>query len=120
MSRAVMLTDLRLLEKERRDAIALELVSEMPGAACAGKGVWWSQIEREHAAARSVTRVREVVDPALALCAGCPAIVECDQLARVNHYYGLAAGMAWNNGRSSNPYQVKRKPQTSRDGEHAA
>ena len=103
---AVLLKDLRNLSYERREALALGLVTRVTGAACGGRGTWWSQIERVHAATSVASDARAVAKPAMELCASCPVMTACDQLARVNHYTGLAAGMAWKSGNSRNVGQV--------------
>lgn len=63
-------------------------------AACRGRGQWWSEREAEHAAAATRAAAVAAAAPAMELCARCPIVAACAELAALDHYTGLAAGAA--------------------------
>lgn len=72
---------------------------DVRGAACKGLGQWWSEQEAAHAAAGTPDAARAAANPAMVVCAGCPAITACSELAVIDRYTGLSAGAAYVNGR---------------------
>ncbi len=79
-------------------------------AECRGSGKWWSEREAAHAAASSRLEAAAAAAPAVALCARCPVIGRCGELAQVDSYTGLAAGAAYIDGRELRPHQCRRNP----------
>jgi len=67
-------------------------------AECRSRGKWWSEREGAHAAAGSRLEAAAAAAPAVALCARCPVMGRCAELAQVDSYTGLAAGAAYIGG----------------------
>lgn len=79
--------------------LAQQLVFEINGAPCKGRGKWWSQREVLHAKAITREEAAAATRPALKLCRRCPFYEECEQWAQLDEYTGLAAGSVYINGR---------------------
>lgn len=90
--------------------LAQQVIFEIDGAACKGRGKWWSRQEVRHAAARTREEAAVAATPALKLCRRCPFYDECEQWAQLDNYTGLAAGSVYINGRRRKPDTVIQRP----------
>jgi hypothetical protein len=70
------------------------IIARTGTAACQGRGQWWSEREAEHAAATTRSAAVLAAAPAMELCARCPIVASCTELATLDQYTGLAAGAA--------------------------
>lgn len=100
------------MKTTEQDARAQALVAQIHGAACKGRGLWWSRREADHAGARTPEAARAAAQPALAICdrdGGCPMRDLCGEWARVASYTGLAAGAVFDHGQPQDTNAVLRK-----------
>ena len=65
---------------------------------CTTQSRLWDRTERRFIEAPNQRQAWQAAQPALAYCANCPAIPECQRWAIADHYTGLAAGQAWVRG----------------------
>ncbi len=87
-----------------RRVLATDLLDQMDGqGACKGQSVLWTDCEKRHLAAKTKKEAAAAAAPALELCQDCPVIALCNELATVDEYTGLAAGLAWTDGKPRPP-----------------
>lgn len=84
-----------------RRVLADDLLERMGGqGACKGQSALWADSETRHLAATTKLAATDAAAPALDLCQDCPVVALCNQWATVDRYTGLAAGLAWTDGKS--------------------
>lgn len=90
--------------------LAQAMVWEFTEPACKGRGVWWSERERDHEAASTKQAAAAAAEPALRLCKRCPDYEQCELQAQLDNYTGLAAGAAYVDGVRRDPARVRQMP----------
>lgn len=87
------------MNKHHDPFLAQQLVFEIDGGLCKGRGAWWSRREALHARATTREEAAAATRPAIKLCSRCPFYDECEQWAQLDDYTGIAAGTVYINGR---------------------
>ena len=91
-------------------ARAISATAALDDAACFGTGVWWVQLEKRWMDAETREQAREIVQPALDICAGCPVVAACARWASIDLYTGVAAAAVYVNGTPRQPgWMVNRR-----------
>jgi hypothetical protein len=93
--------------------LARHVTALITGAACKGRGLWWSQQEATHAQATTGADAAAATTDAFAVCGGCTQVDLCRQRAELDRYTGLAAGGVFLNGRVQDPTTVMPHPTPS-------
>lgn len=81
-----------------RVVLARDAAARLSAAACKELYELWDRQEKLHGDAATQEVAHESAQPLLAICAGCPAVIECRSWAEVDEYTGIAGGAAWVNG----------------------
>ena len=82
-----------------REVLARDAAWSLADGACKDMTVRWSTWENGYLAADALhDRAVALVDAA-AVCAECPIVAECADLAALTGYTGIAAGRGYRNGR---------------------
>ena len=82
-----------------REVLARDAAWTLADGNCKGMAARWGTWEQIYLAAPAVAdRARALIAPA-EICAGCPIITECADLAELSGYTGIAGGRAYRNGR---------------------
>lgn len=80
-------------------ALAQHLAWKLQGARCRDDTTTWAHHEAGYAAATTPTEADAHLIAAQQICSQCPVTEECAQRAHLDRYTGLAAGLAFLNGR---------------------
>lgn len=82
-----------------REVLARDAAWSLADGSCKELTIEWAYWEALHAAsATAAARQTALVEPA-AVCAACPIVSECADLAELSGYTGIAAGQGYRNGR---------------------
>lgn len=82
-----------------RVVLARDLRRRITDPACARPGVNWLQLETDYERAPTKPERQDVLHRAWVICHTCPHIEPCALLAVVDRHTGIAAGVAYRNGR---------------------
>lgn len=90
-----------------REVLARDAAWSLADGNCKGMAAEWGAWEGTYLAADAIDdRARTLLAPS-AICAGCPIITECADLAVLSGYTGIAGGRAYRNGRPDT-YRLRR------------
>ena len=95
-----------------REVLARDAAWSLADGICKDLTVEWAHWEAIHAASPSAAARRAALMEPSALCAACPIVSECADLAELSGYTGIAAGQGYRNGRLDNARQ--RQPRQRR------
>lgn len=82
-----------------RNVLAQNLAATITDAACAEQTRQWNAWERAYEQARTRAQQADALAEPAAMCATCPAIEDCADLAELTGYTGIAGGHAYIKGR---------------------
>lgn len=82
-----------------RVTLARDLRRRISRPACADPGADWLQLEADYERAPTKQERQDVLQRAWVICRTCPHIEPCALLAEVDRHTGIAAGVAYRNGR---------------------
>ncbi|WP_289017596.1 hypothetical protein [uncultured Ornithinimicrobium sp.] len=97
-----------------REVLARDAAWSLAEGNCKGMAARWGRWERNYLTAEAVDdRARVLIAPA-EVCAGCPIVAECADLAELSEYTGIAGGRAYRNGREDtyrlrDPHKPRRR-----------
>jgi len=82
-----------------REALARDAAWTLADGNCKDLTQRWAAWENVYLAAEAIDdRARLILAP-VAVCAGCPILTECADLAELSGYTGIAGGRGYRNGR---------------------
>ncbi len=95
-----------------REVLARHAAWSLADGSCKDVTTQWSRWEATYAASpTAAARQAALLEPS-ALCAACPTVTECADLAELSGYTGIAAGHGYRNGRVDHARQ--RQPRQRR------
>ena len=95
-----------------REVLAREAAWSLADGSCKDLSLEWARWEATYAASPSAAARRAALMEPATLCAACPIVTECADLAELSGYTGIAAGQGYRNGRIDNARQ--RQPRQRR------
>lgn len=101
-----------------REVLARDAAWSLADGNCKDMAARWGRWERNYLEAEAVNdRARALLAPA-EVCAGCPILAECADLAELSGYTGIAGGRAYRNGREDtyrlpDPHKPRRNRKTA-------
>jgi len=95
-----------------REVLARDAAWSLADGSCKDLTVEWARWEATYVASvTAAARLAALTEPAV-LCADCPIVTECADLAELSGYTGIAAGQGYRNGRLDHARQ--RQPRQRR------
>lgn len=82
-----------------REVLARDAAWSLADGSCKGLTLEWARWEVLYAAALTAAARQAALTEPAALCAICPIVTECADLAELSGYTGIAAGRGYRNGR---------------------
>lgn len=81
-----------------REILARDAAWDLADGNCKDLTARWAAWEKAYIAAEAIDeRARTLIAPA-EVCAGCPIVIECGDLAELSLYTGIAGGRGYRNG----------------------
>lgn len=81
-----------------REVLARDAAWNLADGNCKDLTARWAAWEKAYIAAEAIDeRARTLIAPA-EVCAGCPIVIECGDLAQLTLYTGIAGGRGYRNG----------------------
>ncbi len=95
-----------------REVLARDAAWSLADGSCKDLTVEWARWETAYAASLTAAARQAALTEPATVCAACPTVTECGDLAELSGYTGIAAGRGYRNGRIDHARQ--RQPKESR------